>query len=145
MDLPTTERFVVRRSKPGRGMGLFARTPIAEGDFILEYTGRHIPSKEADELDTKYLFEIDSEWTIDGSPRSNTARYINHACSPNCEADIRDGKILIFAVRDIADGAELTIDYGDEYFDEFIKPFGCRCDACVAKRSSAKTFQPLSV
>ncbi len=123
-------RFAVRRSRPGRGFGLFAREAIARGEFLLEYTGRHLPTKEADELDTKYLFEIDKHWTIDGSPRSNTARYINHSCNPNCEADIRDGKILIFSTRPIAAGEELTMDYGEEYFDEFIKPSGCKCDSC---------------
>ena len=124
-------RFVVRRSSPGRGFGLFAREPMGHGEFLLEYTGRHVPTKDADELDTKYLFEIDTYWTVDGSSRSNTARYINHSCDPNCEADIRDGKILIFAMRAIAAGEELTIDYGDEYFDEFIKPYGCKCDVCT--------------
>jgi SET domain-containing protein len=127
------KRVAVRRSKPGCGLGLFAVDPIQEGSFVLEYTGRHVPSKEADGMDTKYLFEIDNYWTIDGSARSNTARYINHACDPNCEADIRDGKILIFAERDIESGEELTMDYGEEYFDEFIRPGGCRCSSCSVR------------
>ena len=125
-----SSRFRIGRSRPVLGCGLFARVGIASGDFVLEYTGKKIPTPLADTLDTKYLFEIDAEWTIDGSPRSNLARYINHACQPNTEADIVDGKIIITAVRDIAVGEELTIDYGEEYFDEFIKPYGCRCDSC---------------
>lgn len=114
-------------------MGLFARVPIKKGGLVIEYTGKRLPTKLADELDTKYLFEIDEDWTIDGSPRTNTARYINHSCRPNCESDIRGGKILIFAVRDILEGEELSMDYGDEYFDEFIKPRGCRCDFCEVR------------
>jgi SET domain-containing protein len=127
------DRFVVKQSKPGTGRGLFARVPIARGEFILEYTGRHIPNTEADALSTKYLFELDDTWTIDGSARSNTARYINHACDPNTEAEIVDGHVLIHACRHIAPGEELTIDYGEEYFDEFIKPFGCRCERCATE------------
>ncbi len=123
-------RFAIRRSSPGKGQGLFAQRDIKKGEFILEYTGEKIPTAVADAMkDARYLFEIDEEWTIDGSPRSNTARYINHSCNPNTEAEISDGKILIIAVRDIKKGEELTIDYDTEYFDEFIRPVGCKCGA----------------
>ncbi len=123
-------RFRVRRSSPGMGQGLFALCDIKRGEFILEYTGKKISTDAADYMKhARYLFEIDEEWTIDGSPRSNTARYINHSCNPNTEAEISDGKILIIAVRDIKKGEELTIDYDTEYFDEFIRPVGCKCGA----------------
>jgi SET domain-containing protein len=123
-------RFEVREGRPGTGLGLFVRKDVKKGDFILEYTGKKIPNKVADEMDSRYLFEIDEKWTIDGENESNTARYINHACIPNVEAEIgEDDKINIYALRDIHAGEELSIDYGDEYFDEFIKPTGCRCGA----------------
>jgi len=124
-------RFEIRRSKPGMGQGLFAAAPIKKGDFILEYTGKKIPTALADTMTSRYLFEIDEDWTIDGSPRSNTARYINHSCEPNTEAEIEDGRILIHAVRNIKKGEELTIDYDSEYFDEFIRPVGCKCARCA--------------
>lgn len=122
-------RFVVKKGRPGTGLGLFATEDIKKGDFILEYTGKKIPTKVADELTGRYLFEIDEEWTIDGSPKSNTARYINHSCDPNTEAETHDGHILISAVKPIPAGEELTIDYGEEYYDEFIRPNGCKCAA----------------
>jgi SET domain-containing protein len=95
----------------------------------MEYTGKKIPTKIADESGSKYLFEIDKKWTIDGEGQDNHARWINHACVPNAEADVKKGRILICAVRDIFKGEEVTIDYGQEYFDEFIKPHGCGCPA----------------
>jgi hypothetical protein len=123
-------RFEIRDAAEGVGKGLFALVPIRKGDFILEYTGKKIPTKVADDMEeARYLFEIDSKWTIDGEDESNTARYINHGCEPNVEAEVHDGHILITAVRDIEAGEELTIDYGEEYYDEFIKPVGCRCGA----------------
>lgn len=136
MRMATTQvpssRFEIKNGRPGTGLGLFACVPIARGDFILEYTGTRIPTKVADESGGKYLFEIDEDWTIDGETKENTARYINHDCYPNTEAEIsEDDKILIHALRDIAPGEELTIDYGDEYFDEFIRPGGCRCASCA--------------
>lgn len=124
--------YLIRRSKPGKGFGLFAARDIRSGEFICEYTGHKIPTKVADEMSTRYLFEIDKKWTIDGSPRSNIARYINHSCSPNVEAEIDDDdRIMIHAIRDIEKGEEFGIDYGEEYVDEFIKPVGCKCEGCM--------------
>lgn len=133
-------RFAIRKSRPGLGQGLFATTNVRKGDFILEYTGKRIPTTHADTLKTRYLFEIDRAWTIDGSSRSNIARYINHSCMPNCEGEIRDGAVLIYASRDIKKGEELSIDYGQEYFDEFIKPVGCKCDHCTRSRFSPQAI-----
>lgn len=129
-------RFVIRRARPGTGRGLFARVDLKKGERVAEYTGMKIPTSEADLLDTRYLFEIDEDWTIDGSSRTNTARYINHACNPNTEAEIVKGHIYIHAIRPIQRGEELTIDYGEEYFNEFIKPVGCKCSSCQRKTAS---------
>lgn len=124
------DRFEIKEASPGVGKGLFALKPIKKGDFILEYTGKKIPTKVADEMDeARYLFEVDKKWTIDGEDESNTARYINHGCEPNSESEIHDGHILISAIRDIEPGEEITMDYGMEYYDEFIRPVGCKCSA----------------
>jgi SET domain-containing protein len=127
----------IKRSKAG--FGLYALEPVKKGKFVIEYTGNKIPTKVANELTTKYLFEINRAWTIDGSPRSNRARYINHSCDPNCETDIIKGRILIFAIKNISVGEELTFDYGEEYFKEFIEPDGCRCSKCATKSVSSRT------
>ncbi len=122
-------RFEIRRSGPGKGKGLYAKRPIAKDEFILEYTGTLIPTKVADTLNTRYLFDLENGTTIDGSPMSNTARWINHSCDPNCDAYNEDDRIMIYAARDIESGEELTFDYGQEYFDVFLKPHGCLCSA----------------
>ena len=122
-------RFTVRPSPTGVGGGLFGVTPVKKSDFILEYTGKKIPTSVADKHPGRYLFEIDGEWTLDGDTPENLAKYINHSCDPNTEAEIVDDKILIHAIKDVPVGEELTIDYGQEYFDEFIKPTGCKCGA----------------
>ena len=125
----TAARVSVKPSRSGTGDGLFAGADIAKGDFIVEYTGTKITTKAADALKTRYLFELDDDWTIDGETASNIARYINHSCEPNAEAEIQDEHILISAVKNIKAGQEITIDYGEEYFDEFIRPTGCKCAA----------------
>lgn len=126
-----------RIGKSPTGMGLFAILHIIKGTDIVEYTGERIPTAVADERATKYLFELDDDWTIDGSVRTNIARYINHSCDPNSEAEIDgDGRIMIVALRDILPGEEITFDYGDEYFNEFIRPVGCRCSRCASAIAS---------
>ncbi len=111
------------------GLGLFATAPIQKGEFIIEYTGELISASEADKRLTKYLFEINKWYTIDGSTRENIARYMNHFCKPNAEVEIEAGQLNFYATRNIKAGEELGYDYGKEYVDEFIKPLGCKCAA----------------
>jgi SET domain-containing protein len=123
-----------RLGRSRTGFGLFATRPIKKGDFIIQYWGPRITNDKADELDNRYLFEISKRWTIDGSPRRNIARYINHSCRPNAESDVVKGKILITAVKNIAPGDEITYDYGRDHFNGFIKSKGCQCVKCREKR-----------
>lgn len=126
----------VKRSRPGSGLGLFADEDIKKGTFVIQYKGKRIPTKVADGLGTKYLFEIDKKWTIDGADKKygNKARYINHSCKPNCESEIDEyDRVLITAIKNIKKGEELSYDYGEEYFEEFIEPYGCKCDGCIGK------------
>jgi uncharacterized protein len=122
------EKFAVKRGSAG--FGLFSKASFQRGDFIIEYAGPIVSNKQADERGGKYLFEISSRRTIDGSARSNLARYINHSCRPNCEAEIDGSRVMIYAKRNIAAGEEFTYHYGKEYFKDLIKPFGCRCSMC---------------
>jgi SET domain-containing protein len=128
-----SSRALLRIGRSKSGFGLFARKPIKRGEFIANYTGRLITNDYADELWTKYLFEINNRWTLDGSSRSNIARYINHSCKPNAETDVRKRKVIITAIRSIQPGDEITYNYGRNYFNAFIKPHGCRCAACTTK------------
>lgn len=124
--------FRVGRSRTG--LGLFATSFIRKGVFIIEYWGERIPTKDADERNTKYLFEVNSRWTVDGSDRRNIARYINHSCRPNARVDVVKGAIKVRAARKIKPGEEITYHYGSGYFSTFIKPVGCKCVKCTRKR-----------
>ena len=120
--------FSVKRSRSG--LGLFTNDFIKKGQCIIEYIGREISEDEMYTSRSKYLFEINSKKTIDGSIKTNKARYINHSCHPNCEIEIRKGRIYVMAKKNIKIGEELSYDYEKEYFDEHIKPKGCRCKKC---------------
>ncbi|NBJ10077.1 SET domain-containing protein-lysine N-methyltransferase [Microvirga sp. SYSU G3D207] len=126
--------FRIGRSETG--LGLFATDVIEKGTFIIEYVGPRITSEEVQRRrNTRYLFEINSRWTIDGSPRWNTARYINHSCRPNAQATVSRGRIRIRAIKRIKPGDEITYNYGKNYFETFIKPVGCKCRSCERKRA----------
>ena len=126
--------FRVARSVTG--LGLFATKPIKRTAYIATYRGRRISTEEADwreRLGAKYMFELNSRWTIDGSPRWNVARYFNHSCWPNAKPVLRKGRIVFVALLRIAPGEEITYDYGQKYFDYFLRNEGCRCAACRKK------------
>jgi len=130
----STRSLRVGRSKTG--LGLFATRPIEKKAYIATYRGRRISNDEALELErrgSKYMFEINSRWTIDGSSRWNLARYANHSCRPNAEAVTRKGKIVLVARRRITPEEEITYHYGRDYFTFFFGKTGCRCAPCRAK------------
>ena len=128
----------VRVGRSATGLGLFAARPIAKKDTIVTYRGKRIATAEAQRRErrfgAKYMFEVNRRWSIDGSSRRNLGRYLNHCCEPNAEAVLRAGKIVFVALRAIAPGEEITLDYGEEYFELYIKPIGCRCAVCARKR-----------
>jgi SET domain-containing protein len=114
--MPRSKPYRIGRSRTG--LGLFAAKPIAKGELIVEYTGRRIPTQQAHERERrtgcKFMFELNNRWTIDGSSRRNIARYVNHACRPNCYTDVVGRRIWIIAARPIATGEELTYDYNTD-------------------------------
>ncbi|MBN1275786.1 SET domain-containing protein-lysine N-methyltransferase [Candidatus Woesearchaeota archaeon] len=143
---PTTSPYIeVRRSRI-HGNGAYAKKDIPRGAIIIEYSGRKITKEESDsvyeeqrerhERDAEnngavYIFELNKTWDIDGNVPWNTARYINHSCSPNAEAVNTGRRILIQAKRSIRKGEEITYNYGydiDSYEDH---PCRCGSPRCV--------------
>ena len=138
--ISSNKPYRVGRSRTG--LGLFATKPIKKGAKIVRYFGPLLDSrkKKDDAIENKYLFELNGRWTIDGSVRKNIARYINHACKPNAESDVnpRKRKVVIRAIKNIEPGDEINYDYGTDYFKAYLKPIGCKCDACEKKRKKQR-------
>jgi uncharacterized protein len=138
--IPSKKPYRIGRSRTG--LGLFATRPIKKGAKIVRYFGPLLDSrkKKDDAIENKYLFELNNRWTIDGSVRANIARYINHACKPNAESDVkpRKRKVVIRAIKNIEPGEEINYDYGTDYFKAYLKPIGCKCDACEKKRKKKR-------
>jgi SET domain-containing protein len=121
------------RKKSGiNNLGLFAKSDINKGEKVIEYKGRKFTHKQVEENDrfdnskAIYLFTLNERYVLDGDTKTNTAKYINHSCDPNCEVDIIKGKIWIIAIKDIKKGDELSYDYGFGYDADF-RQFPCKC------------------
>ena len=118
---PKTNRRIQVRKSGVHGKGVFALQDIPEGETLIEYVGEIITWKEAqrrhphdpDDPNHTFFFHIDDKRVIDGGT-GGSAKWINHACDPNCEADEDEdaGRVFIKALRDIEPGEELNYDYG---------------------------------
>jgi len=120
------------------GLGLFATRPIRKRTRIVEYKGPLLRTKDANKAEArgnKYLYEINSRWTIDGSPRSNLARYSNHSCNPNAEAYDVGHRAFIRAMRNIKPGEEIVYHYGMDYLRNVIGISNCRCSRCRRRKA----------
>lgn len=118
--------------------GLYASRDIKDRTKIIEYKGKVVTKKEAEDnpkFDNEkaiYLFNINKKYDLDGDFAHNTARLINHSCDPNCEVYGTGLKVWVYAIKNIKRDEELTYDYGFGY-DKDYKDFPCRCGAknCV--------------
>jgi uncharacterized protein len=138
-DMARKRAFRIGRSRTG--LGLFATTPIKKGAFIVEYKGRKLTNEQADKLEARgnrYLYEINSRWTIDGTSRKNLGRYANHSCRPNAETHTIGHKVIIRPIKNIRTGVEITYNYGRDYLVKVITRRGCKCDKCRKQRADAR-------
>lgn len=133
----TPQKWIVRRSAIHQ-RGVFARADIPKGSPIIEYVGEKITKAESERRGNAlasraaktggaavYIFTLNQRYDLDGGKPYNTARLINHSCDPNSEAFIERGRIWIYAKRNIAQGEELSFNYG---FDlETWEDHPCRC------------------
>lgn len=128
----------VQVKRASAGLGLFAAEELYKDQFIIEYTGDRITAEEANVRGGHYLFEVTEHLTIDGKGREHMARYINHSCAPNAEAehDVDTDRIYIRACRQIEEGEEITMDYGEEFFHRMIGAKQCRCSKCTLLRET---------
>jgi len=130
--------YKVTRSKV-HGYGAFATRDVKKGEVLDEYLGDRITHEQADKRyedhdendNHTFLFIVDKKTVIDAGIGGNDARFINHKCDPNCESEIKKGRVFIVATKAIKKGEELGYDYqigrekdDPENVDEI---YACRC------------------
>jgi SET domain-containing protein len=132
---PAYQKFevAVRRSAID-GFGVFAAEDIPPKKKIGEIRGESISVSEArrraEGRQRIMIVEISARKAIDASASQDPMRFTNHACTPNARLTIRDGRIEFYALRAIAPGDEITVNYGQTHHNGTL---ACRCGApgCV--------------
>lgn len=145
MTAKTPRRKIEVRDSGVHGRGVYAVAAISAGAKIIEYTGERISWEEAVDRhphdpaqpNHTFYFHLDGGLVIDALYGGNNARWINHACEPNCEADEVDGRVFIKALRDLEPGEELFYDYGlvldERHTAKVKKQFACWCGALTCR------------
>jgi len=126
------------------GKGGFAKANIAAGSRVIEYTGEKITKAESlrrCESNNEYIFSLDDTHDLDGNVPWNPARFLNHSCDPNCEAEPAGGRIWIVARRYIQAGEEITFNYGYDLEDYRDHLCHCAANGCVGYIVAAEFFE----
>ena len=125
--IPGNEKVSFKAS-PIHGLGVFARTRLSKGTRVIEYTGERIDKRESNRrcaLGNECIFYLNEQFNLDGNAEWNPARFVNHSCSPNCDAEWTEGGIWIIAGRDVDACEEITFNYGYDLQD--IRDHPCHC------------------
>jgi SET domain-containing protein len=137
-------RRITARRSPMHGTGVFALQPIEAGERLFEYKGeltswQCATALQRSEAGHTFVFGLSDGRVIDGSRGGNSARFLNHACAPNCEAIETGDRIFIHTLVNIEPGDELSIDYGleidGETTEEIRAHYACHCGASACRRS----------
>jgi hypothetical protein len=131
------------RPSPVHGTGGFATAVIQAGTRVIEYVGHKIEKHRSQEHcsnGNQYIFGLDENWDLDGDVEWNPARFLNHSCSPNCEAQLVDGRIWIVARQAIRPGEEITFNYGYDLVDYRDHPCQCKSPNCVGFMVAEELF-----
>ncbi len=143
-------RFVVRRSGI-HGRGVFAHRTIFKNDVVVEYKGEIISERVAerrypedyDGINHTFLFGVSTDHNIDGGSKGNSARWINHSCSPNCDTFEENDRIFVRAFRTIKPGEELTYDYAIEAGERLTRSVKARWPCwCGTRRCRGTVLLP---
>ena len=139
---PSTD-LVEFKPSPIHGTGGFACADRPAQTRVLEYVGERIDKHES--LDRcmrgePFIFHLDEQWDLDGNVEWNPARFLNHSCAPNCEAELLDGRIWIMTIQAVRGGEEITFNYGYDLIDYREHPCRCGAPGCVGYIVAAEFF-----
>ena len=127
---------IARRRSGIAGWGVFAASDISKNTRIIDYAGELVHNSVSEAREDRYLregcvwvFRVNRNWSRDANVGGNVARFINHSCTPNCEAIEEEGRIFIETIKKVALGEELTYDY-NLILEERHTPAVKRAHAC---------------
>jgi SET domain-containing protein len=116
------------KESPIEGLGLFAKAAIAPGEIVAVKGGYVFSRAEWARLTTALgpsEIEITDELVMGparAAERAGSMLYTNHSCEPNLAIQ---GQIVLVAMRHVAAGEELTIDWATTDDADYVMT--CRC------------------
>jgi uncharacterized protein len=140
------EKLLEIRNSSIHGTGAFALAPISAGQRVIEYVGERISKAESlkrCEANNPFVFTLNDVEDLDGDVEWNPARFINHSCSPNCDAEIDEDHVWIVARREIQPGEELTFNYGYDLSEYHDYPCQCGSPDCIGFIVAEEFFEHL--
>ncbi|SRR5258708_6655852 len=138
------EQLICLKPSLIHGTGGFSTRTIPKGARVIEYVGRRISKKESlqfCEENNEYIFSLNEDQNLDGNVPWNPARFINHSCAPNCDAELVAGCIWIIANRDIMSGEEITFNYNFDLEDYREHPCCCGSPNCAGYIVAEEFFE----
>ena len=124
------DRIEVRNTKQS-GRGVFATDEIEPGTPVGDYLGIVMPSDEGSpyEHDAVYDMWYSDTTDIHPDPNETGVHLLNCSCEPNCGMTALGRHTIIFTLRRIFPGEELTYDYflGDQDEDCDAGTDNCHC------------------
>jgi SET domain-containing protein len=128
---PAYQKYAVEvRASAIDGLGAFAAEPVPAQRKIGEIRGESLSVEDARIRATRHerimIVELSPRRAIDFSKSADPMRYTNHSCSPNARLSIANGRVEFYALRAIAPGEEITVDYGETHHAGRLP---CRCGA----------------
>jgi hypothetical protein len=142
--MPSSADLVEFKPSPIDGTGGFARADLPAGTRVIEYVGERIDKCESLARCMRgesCIFHLDEQWDLDGNVDCNPARFLNHSCSPNCDAELIDGRIWIVTIQRVVRGEELSFNYGYDLPDYREHPCRCGAPVCTGYIIAAEFFE----
>lgn len=134
------------KPSPIHGIGAFATKRIHAGIRVIQYVGQRIGKQESlrrCESSNSFIFSLNAHQDLDGNVSWNPARFINHGCEPNCNAELQHEEIWLIANRDIEPGEEITFNYGYDLIDYREHRCTCGSPKCVGYIVAPEFFEHL--
>ncbi|HEX3147456.1 MAG TPA: SET domain-containing protein-lysine N-methyltransferase [Gemmataceae bacterium] len=111
------------RAAGTKGKGVYAKSPIRAGERVIAMTGRLLTNAEL--TDDLLAMQVGPDlWLC--SDGSSIDDMLNHSCAPN--TGFLEGDTVLYALRDIAMGEEVTWDYSTSIAEEGWR-LDCQCGA----------------
>lgn len=125
-----------------KGKSVFANRHFEANSFIIEFRGKVYTMDEYKKRlvpCNNHFLQISDDLFL--GPTRTPDNYINHSCNPNTGIRIMGNSVLLFAIKNIHKGEEITFDYSTTMAEDYWE-MDCRCGSKYC-RGKVRDFKHL--